>query len=89
MKAKKRVVKRKTDMRKVTVSIPEELYYHIKQAAKQEIRTISQQARLFLEIGVEVVAQQSQQCDGEEQEPQERESCIGFHVDKDGDDDDE
>ena len=89
MKAKKRVVKRKTDMRKVTVSIPEELYYHIKQAAKQEIRTISQQARLFLEIGVEVVAQQSQQCDGEEQEPQERESCIGFHIDKDGDDDDE
>ena len=89
MKAKKRVVKRKTDMRKVTVSIPEELYYHIKQAAKQEIRTISQQARLFLEIGVEVVAQQSQPCDGEEQEPQERESCIGFHVDKDGDDDDE
>ena len=89
MKAKKRVVKRKTDMRKVAVSIPEELYYHIKQAAKQEIRTISQQTRLFLEIGVEVVAQQSQQCDGEEQEPQERESCIGFQVDKDGDDDDE
>ena len=89
MKAKKRVVKRKTDMRKVTVSIPEELYYHIKQAAKQEIRTISQQTRLFLEIGIEVVAQQGQQCDGEEQEPQERESCIGFHIDKDGDDDDE
>ena len=60
MKAKKRVIKRKTDMRKVTVSIPEELYYHIKQAAKQEIRTISQQTRLFLEIGVEVVSQQSQ-----------------------------
>ena len=89
MKAKKRVIKRKTDMRKVTVSIPEELYYHIKQAAKQEIRTISQQTRLFLEIGVEVVAQQGQQCDDEEHEPQERESCIGFQVDKDGDDDDE
>jgi hypothetical protein len=89
VKTKKRVVKRKSDMRKVTVSIPEELYYHIKQSAKNEIRTISQQARLFLEIGVEVVSQQGQQCDGEEQEPQERESCIGFHVDKDGDNDDE
>lgn len=89
MKAKKRVVKRKNDMRKVTVSIPEELYYHIKQAAKQEIRTISQQTRLFLEIGVEVIAQQGQQCDDEEQESQEKESCIGFHVDKDDDDDDE
>jgi hypothetical protein len=89
VRTKKRVVKRKSDMRKVTVSIPEELYYHIKQSAKNEIRTISQQARLFLEIGVEVVSQQGQQCDGEEQEPQERESCIGFHVDKDGDNDDE
>lgn len=88
MKAKKRVVKRKTDMRKVTVSIPEELYYHIKQAAKQEIRTISQQTRLFLEIGVEVVSQQGQP-EEDEQEPQEKESCIGFHVDKDDDDDDE
>lgn len=89
MKPKKRVIKRKTDMRKVTVSIPEELYYHIKQAAKNEIRTISQQARFFLEIGVEIVSQQGQQCDGEEQESQELESCIGFHVDKDGDNDDE
>lgn len=85
MKAKKRVVKRKTDMRKVTVSIPEELYYHIKQAAKQEIRTISQQTRLFLEIGVEVVSQQGQP-EEDEQEPQEKESCIGFHVEQ-GDDD--
>lgn len=82
MKAKKRVVKRKTDMRKVTVSIPEELYYHIKQAAKQEIRTISQQTRLFLEIGVEVVSQQGQP-EEDEQEPQEKESCIGFHMEPD------
>lgn len=88
MKAKKRVVKRKTDMRKVTVSIPEELYYHIKKSAKNEIRTISQQARLFLEIGIEVVSQQGQP-EEDEQEPQEKESCIGFHVDKDDDDDDE
>jgi hypothetical protein len=88
VKAKKRVVKRKTDMRKVTVSIPEELYCHIKQMAKQEIRTIGQQTRLFIEIGVEVVAQQSQHRDAEQQESQECESCIGFRVDQSGDDED-
>lgn len=87
MKPKKRVVKRKSDMRKVTVSIPEELYYHIKQSAKNEIRTISQQTRLFLEIGVEVVSQQGQESE-EGQEPPEKESCIGFQVDR-GDDDGE
>jgi CO dehydrogenase/acetyl-CoA synthase beta subunit len=85
VRTKKRVVKRKTDMRKVTVSIPEELYYHIKQAAKNEIRTISQQARLFLEIGVEVVSQQEHEHE-EDQEPPEKESCIGFQIDR-GDDD--
>ena len=88
MKAKKRVVKRKTDMRKVTVSMPEELYCHIKQTAKQEIRTISQQTRFFLEVGVEVVAQQSQHRDAELQESQECESCIGFRVDRSDDDED-
>lgn len=88
MKAKKRVIKRKTDMRKVTVSIPEELYYHIKQAAKNEIRTISQQARLFLEIGLEVMAQQNQQIE-EAPEPEEKSPCIGFHIDRSGDDDEE
>lgn len=85
MKAKKRVVKRKSDMRKVTVSIPEELYYHIKQSAKNEIRTISQQTRLFLEIGIEVVSQQNQPED-EPQEPPEKESCIGFQIDRSDDD---
>ena len=88
MKAKKRVVKRKTDMRKVTVSMPEELYCHIKQTAKHEIRTISQQTRFFIEIGVEVTAQQGQHRDDEMQESQECESCIGFRVDQSGDDED-
>lgn len=88
MKAKKRVVKRKNDMRKITTSIPEELYCHIKRTAKQEIRTISQQTRLFIEIGVEVVAQQSQHCDAEQQESQECEPCIGFRVDRSDDDED-
>lgn len=88
MKAKKRVIKRKTDMRKVTVSMPEELHRHIKQTAKHELRTISQQTRLFIEIGVEVVAQQSQHRDADMQESQECESCIGFRVDRSDDDED-
>ena len=88
MKAKKRVIKRKNDMHKVTVSMPEELYCHIKQTAKQEIRTISQQTRFFLEVGVEVTAQQGQHCDTERQESQECESCIGFRVAQSGDDED-
>ena len=88
MKGKKRVIKRKNDMRRVTVSIPEELYYHIKQSAKNEIRTISQQTRLFLEIGIEVVSQQGQEPE-EDQEPPEKESCIGFQVERNDDDDEE
>lgn len=88
MKAKKRVIKRGNDMRKVTVSMPEELYCHIKQTARREIRTINQQTRFFLEIGVEVTAQQGQYCDADRQESQESEPCIGFRVDPSGDDED-
>ncbi len=90
MKSKKRVVKHKSDNRKIVVSIPEELYFHIKQFAKEDIRTVSQQARFFLEIGLQVVAQQGQNCE-EHQEPQsdEKESCIGFQVDRSDDDGEE
>lgn len=90
MKPKKRVVKHKSDNRKIVVSIPEELYFHIKQYAKEDIRTMSQQARFFLEIGLQVISQQGQNCE-EYQEPQleEKESCIGFHVDRSDDDDEE
>lgn len=90
MKPKKRVVKHKSDNRKIVVSIPEELYFHIKQYAKEDIRTMSQQARFFLEIGLQVVSQQGQNCE-EYQEPQleEKEPCIGFRVDRSDDDDEE
>jgi hypothetical protein len=48
---------------------------------------MSQQARFFIEIGLQVIAQQGQECE-EDQEPQseEKESCIGFHVDRSDDD---
>jgi CO dehydrogenase/acetyl-CoA synthase beta subunit len=90
VRTKKRVVKRKSENRKITVSIPEELYFHIKQYAKEDIRTMSQQARFFLEIGLQVIAQQGQECE-EDQEPQseEKEPCIGFRVDRSDDDDEE
>jgi hypothetical protein len=51
---------------------------------------MSQQARFFLEIGLQVIAQQGQECE-EDQEPQseEKEPCIGFRVDRSDDDDEE
>lgn len=89
MKPKKRVVKHKSDNRKIVVSMPEELYFHIKQYAKEDIRTMSQQARFFIEIGLQVIAQQGQNCE-EYQEPlsEEKEPCIGFRIDRSDDDED-
>jgi hypothetical protein len=83
MKAKKRVIKKQSDTRKITVSLPEETYFNIKQFAKQDIRTVSQQARLFIELGLQVMLQQD--CE-ESQEPPEKESAIGFHVERCDDD---
>jgi len=82
MQKKKRVVKKQRDTRKITLTVPEEVYYNIKQFAKDEIRTVSQQARLFLEIGLQVMIEQGQSCEGE-QEPPEKESAIGFHMEPD------
>lgn len=84
MKSRKRVVKRQNDTRKITVTVPEEVYFNIKQFAKQDIRTISQQARLFIELGLQVMLQDN--CDESEEKP-EKESAIGFHVARDDDDD--
>jgi len=82
MQKKKRVVKKQRDTRKITLTVPEEIYYNIKQFAKDEIRTVSQQARLFLEIDLQVMIEQGQHCEGE-QEPPEKESAIGFHMEPD------
>jgi len=86
MKAKKRVVKKQRDTRKITISVPEETYFNIKQFAKEEIRTISQQTRLFVELGLQVMLQQD--CEPQDEAPPERESAIGFHVEKSTDDED-
>ena len=72
---KKPAIKRHKDSVTISVTLPEETYVYIKQAAKDEIRNVNQQARLFIEIGIQVMQQQS-----EPEEPQEKESCIGFHI---------
>lgn len=90
MKAKKRIVKRRDDKRKITVSVPEEIYFQIKHYAKDEIRTISQQTRLFIEIGIQIMNQQQQdEAQHDHEEIEEKESCIGFRIDKEEDYDDE
>ncbi|KKU53541.1 MAG: hypothetical protein UX75_C0036G0016 [Candidatus Moranbacteria bacterium GW2011_GWE2_47_10] len=90
MQAKRKPAKRKPgkklpENRKITVTVPEETYFNIKQFAKQDIRTLSQQARLFIEIGLQVALQQDEE--GSDDAPLERESAIGFHVERSDDED--
>lgn len=79
-KKPKKTIKRKKDMVDVTISLPEETFYWIKQNAKDELRTIQNQARLYLEIGIEILQQQAAQEQSEQDEVPERESAIGFHM---------
>lgn len=90
MAEKRRIKKAKErDSRKITVQIPEEVYFQVKQWAKEEYRTTSQQARMFLEIGLQylIQANEADNC-GHEQEPEEKEPCIGFRVEPDYDEED-
>ena len=77
-KKKKPAIKRHKDSVTISVTLPEETFYHIKQCAKDEIRNVNQQARLFIEVGIQVMQQQP----AEDQEESELESAIGFQVDK-------
>lgn len=91
MAEKRRIKKAKErDSRKITVQIPEEVYFQVKQWAKEEYRTTSQQARMFLEIGLQylIQANEADNCE-HEQEPEEREPCIGFKIDREEDYEDE
>lgn len=85
IKKKKRVVKKRTESRKITVSLPEEVYFNIKHIAKEKIRTISQQTRLFVELGLQVFLQPHEEEQGQESE--EKQPCIDFHVDTSDNDD--
>lgn len=80
-RVKKNRVKKNKDYRTVSLNLPEEVYLSVKIAAKEEIRSVAQQARYYMEIGMQVVAQQmemeiNQDDDGSDDSP-----AIGFVVD--------
>lgn len=93
MKAANRSVKKRikrSDTFSVTMSLPDDIYLELKLAAKDEIRSLPQQARYFMEIGMKVVAQQMEMSGGEGmEEDEEKPAAIGFVVEKEGDIDDD
>jgi len=87
----KRVKKGKirSDSAKVTICIPLEVYVSLKKFADDEIRTVSQQARYFMEIGMEIISKQQESFEMESQgqgESEERQPAIGFVVERDEED---
>ena len=90
VKNKKKISKR-SDSMKVVVSLPGEIYYEVKKFAEEDIRTIPQQVRYFMEIGMQVVAQQMEMSEACTHEPEEEEKApaIGFQVSRDDDEDDD
>lgn len=81
----KRIKKKRSDHVSVTVSLPDEVHFVLKQYAKEDIRSVSQEARYLIELGMQVLQQQSEAC-GVEEEIEERAPAIGFHVDRDAED---
>ena len=81
--------KKKGDSKRLEVTIPEDMYFVIKQMAKEELRSISNQARLLLEVGISVVQQSQEMSDavGEECGASDGECTpmIGFKIDSSGD----
>lgn len=71
--------KRNSDNRTAKVTLPEDLYVAIKNQAKVELRSISQQMRYFIELGVDAYNQMNQLPEEQpEQEPLPEQ--IGFRV---------
>lgn len=84
----KRIKKVKSDNVSVTMILPDDVHFMLKQYAKEDIRSIPQEARYLMELGMQVL-QQQQHSDGcmEVEEVEERAPAIGFHVDKSCDED--
>jgi len=73
--------KRNSDNRTAKVTLPEDLYVAIKNQAKVELRSLSQQLRYFVKLGVDAY-NQMQQCSSEEGVAKEElPEQIGFKVD--------
>ena len=70
--------KRNSDNRTAKVTLPEDLYVAIKNQAKVELRSLSQQMRYFIELGVDAYNQMSQSPEGQPEE--ELPEQIGFRV---------
>ncbi|MFA5071140.1 MAG: hypothetical protein WC511_02105 [Candidatus Pacearchaeota archaeon] len=77
--------KKKSDNKCVKITLPEELYFALKSSAKNELRSVSQQIRFFIELGIEAFNAQVQQAQGEEEELPE---AIGFKMEPEGEDED-
>ena len=88
MKAKKRVVKRKTICARSQLRYRRNCIAILNGRQSRKFAQSANRRAFFIEIGVEVVAQQSQHRDAELQESQECEPCIGFRVDRSDDDED-
>ena len=74
--------------RSVTIKIPEKMFINIRDLANEEYRSISQQARMLLDIGFSHFIAATQESEYDEQK-QELESCIGFRVERGEEQDDE
>lgn len=87
---KKRIKRKQSDTREITLRIPDETYIYIREVAKSEIRRTQNQARYFLELGISYAEAMQQQQEEQDGVP-EREAAIGFKVDKEKEyyDDDE
>ena len=85
---KKKVKRKQSDTKEITIRIPDETYIYIREVAKSEIRRTQDQARYFLEIGINYLESLNQQ-DDEQAEAPEREAAIGFRVDKEDECDEE
>jgi hypothetical protein len=71
--------KKKDDRtRKVTVTLPDELYISLREHADADIRSVAHEAQYMILVGMEYVNQMNAQ---QEEEPPELESAIGFKVD--------
>ena len=79
MPATKKRKKRQLEQRSITIKMPEKMFINIRDLANEEYRSISQQARMLLDIGFShfIAATQESECD---EQAHEQESCIGFRL---------
>jgi hypothetical protein len=76
---KKRKIKARKDTVRVSMTLPEKVYIILKDYAKEDIRSIPQEARYLMELGMQVLAQQDVvEVEGDPEEGSE--SCIGFKL---------